>query len=499
SVSNAAVTTAAAAASTVNTQAASVATATAAAAAAAAAGMQSSAMSGFAPGAIYHHTVSSMQSANGLPITQSQPSLPTSHNSGPTTQGEIQASDLMSLGQSTFLGAGNFDLEPPQIEITLDDIFSPSGEWGGGLGFAMNIQQAHGSGGMGLLPPFITNGAQAIWPHSAGMGSLSSAMGPTNPYTLGPSQVGMLSPGIADQGVIDVENKQHEGPICSNCGATSTPLWRRSEKDETLCNACGLYYKLHNRHRPKMLRPNTLRKDGRFDDGGRPLECTNCKTTQTPLWRRDEDGNALCNACGLYYKLHKAKRPLSFKTGVIRKRQRFENKSVQGSGGNGGKRRRSEQSGRTSGGNSVGKATGSSKASSNNGTSENLNSNTIDGYGDGVSSKSDPNPSCRTSNISAANGDGGKEYVANSGSDAMSAQQTSSGVNIRRPAGNTATSAATPIHNALAIVYAGGRAYFADLREFALAQQLLLKLQHTRIQRRAVRSAVTHFIICHTT
>lgn len=37
---------------------------------------------------------------------------------------------------------------------------------------------------------------------------------------------------------------------CENCGQTSTPLWRRSEKNELLCNACGLYIRTHGTHRP---------------------------------------------------------------------------------------------------------------------------------------------------------------------------------------------------------------------------------------------------------
>ncbi|KZS98412.1 hypothetical protein SISNIDRAFT_448632 [Sistotremastrum niveocremeum HHB9708] len=50
--------------------------------------------------------------------------------------------------------------------------------------------------------------------------------------------------------------------------------------------------------------------------------CTNCHTTNTPLWRRDADGQPLCNACGLFYKLHGVVRPLSLKTDVIKKRNR---------------------------------------------------------------------------------------------------------------------------------------------------------------------------------
>ncbi|KAF8606341.1 hypothetical protein BDV93DRAFT_366084 [Ceratobasidium sp. AG-I] len=58
------------------------------------------------------------------------------------------------------------------------------------------------------------------------------------------------------------------------------------------------------------------------DDDGTPTVCTNCQTTTTPLWRRDPDGNPLCNACGLFYKLHGVTRPMSLKTDVIKKRNR---------------------------------------------------------------------------------------------------------------------------------------------------------------------------------
>lgn len=51
-------------------------------------------------------------------------------------------------------------------------------------------------------------------------------------------------------------------------------------------------------------------------------QCTNCNTTTTPLWRRNPQGLALCNACGLFLKLHGVVRPLSLKTDVIKKRNR---------------------------------------------------------------------------------------------------------------------------------------------------------------------------------
>ena len=57
-------------------------------------------------------------------------------------------------------------------------------------------------------------------------------------------------------------------------------------------------------------------------EGGAPTTCTNCFTQTTPLWRRNPEGHPLCNACGLFLKLHGVVRPLSLKTDVIKKRNR---------------------------------------------------------------------------------------------------------------------------------------------------------------------------------
>ncbi|KAJ1949553.1 GATA type transcriptional activator of nitrogen-regulated proteins, partial [Dispira parvispora] len=53
-----------------------------------------------------------------------------------------------------------------------------------------------------------------------------------------------------------------------------------------------------------------------------PSRCFNCNTDHTPLWRRDVDGNTICNACGLYYRLHNAHRPIHMKRSVIKRRKR---------------------------------------------------------------------------------------------------------------------------------------------------------------------------------
>lgn len=121
---------------------------------------------------------------------------------------------------------------------------------------------------------------------------------------------------------------------CSNCGATHTPLWRRGLNDELNCNACGLYCKLHKRPRPKSMRNN--HGEGRAQTAPRQesqevvAQCYNCHTTATPLWRKDDEGKTVCNACGLYYKLHGSARPISMKSDVIRKRARHDARRASG-------------------------------------------------------------------------------------------------------------------------------------------------------------------------
>ncbi|KAI8355799.1 hypothetical protein B0O80DRAFT_385017, partial [Mortierella sp. GBAus27b] len=132
---------------------------------------------------------------------------------------------------------------------------------------------------------------------------------------------------------------------CANCGTTTTPLWRRANNGQTICNACGLYFKARNSTRPPWLKrnmsavglvmqsqprsevahhqrqehPRNMCMIANHHTNRQNLVCANCRTTTTPLWRRDTNGNTICNACGLYFKLHNVHRPVTMKRAVIKR------------------------------------------------------------------------------------------------------------------------------------------------------------------------------------
>ncbi|XP_073824741.1 uncharacterized protein [Musca autumnalis] len=74
------------------------------------------------------------------------------------------------------------------------------------------------------------------------------------------------------------KNGSHKDMSCTNCGTVTTTIWRRSVRGDIVCNACGLYFKLHGVNRPHSMRRDTIHtrrrrpKDGEKSEKERRLK-----------------------------------------------------------------------------------------------------------------------------------------------------------------------------------------------------------------------------------
>ncbi|CAO4384269.1 unnamed protein product [Caenorhabditis nigoni] len=74
---------------------------------------------------------------------------------------------------------------------------------------------------------------------------------------------------------------RRQGLVCSNCNGTNTTLWRRNAEGDPVCNACGLYFKLHH-----IARPTSMKKEGALQT--RKRKSKNGEAVSPPVSRARE-------------------------------------------------------------------------------------------------------------------------------------------------------------------------------------------------------------------
>ena len=167
----------------------------------------------------------------------------------------------------------------------------------------------------------LTGASCLLAPSPSSAGSLS----PARPCSIGtPPATTTAGHNIHNDFVLPSFPPVKESRQCVNCGVSATPLWRRDPAGNYLCNACGLYHKMNGVNRP-LVKPKNTRVTTNKRDG---TACGNCATTTTTLWRRTTEGKIVCNACGLYQKVHNQPRPITLKKENILTRKRKPTKNT---------------------------------------------------------------------------------------------------------------------------------------------------------------------------
>ncbi|KAJ2416905.1 GATA type transcriptional activator of nitrogen-regulated proteins [Coemansia sp. IMI 209128] len=135
-----------------------------------------------------------------------------------------------------------------------------------------NQSHAHVANGAGVRRLTAAERAAAI-ANGAATDEHGNIVGPLPDSAIGPGRVPLsVAAAIAEAAAAASSNGKpgsagaessgvgFERAVCFNCGTDYTPLWRRDAEGHIACNACGLYYKLHGKHRPISMKRTTIKR-----------------------------------------------------------------------------------------------------------------------------------------------------------------------------------------------------------------------------------------------
>ncbi|TRY72240.1 hypothetical protein TCAL_00218 [Tigriopus californicus] len=204
--------------------------------------------------------------------------------------------------------------------ISYGEIAKSDGQWSqNGTFYVQSSQQVRPENDM-----YNPNGGK----HTPDLGNYGHYV-PTAAVQFPSSSSHLTGPGVMDQSNLEVVGAYMANVQCMTCGgAVSESTLRRNSFQPSQCDSCASNTKYNGiRGATNTARgssgaratrnpppPSTNRRTG--------LTCANCNTTTTTLWRRNDQGEPVCNACGLYYKLHKINRPNTMKKEGIQTRKR---------------------------------------------------------------------------------------------------------------------------------------------------------------------------------